>query len=280
MSRCLPSLIFLGLNSVLAGCSYFHNLQTPHRLDRGYTIILPGVEGASFANSNLATGLEAGGVQTAIEVDDWTTGSVWRFPLHLQDLDRNRREAGRIAQKIVRYQRRYPGRPVFLIGHSGGGGMVLLTLEALPGDHQVTGAILLAPAVSPEFDLRPALSKTVSGIWNFYSPLDSFFLIAGTSVMGTIDRQHTPSAGALGFTVPEDCSPQDRRLFEERLHQVPYDVTMAASGHVGGHLGPTWIRFAQHHLAPLLIGADVTFATDEMHPELAGAIESDDSQEL
>ena len=89
-----------------SGCSYFSNQVTPGRLQNRYTIILPGVEGLSFANPNIGQGLKNAGYDGAIEIDNWTTGSFLLFPIHLRDINRNRREAWRIAQKIIAYQDR------------------------------------------------------------------------------------------------------------------------------------------------------------------------------
>lgn len=244
---------FLLLLASSSGCSYFHNLRTPDRLQNGYTIVLPGIESESFANSNVAQGLQDGGVTTAIEIHDWTTGKIVNFLDHLRDLEHNKLEAQKIADKIVRYQDRYPGKPVYLIGHSGGGGMTLLTLEALPPDRTVTGAILLAAAISPTYDLTTALEKTDAGIWNYYSPMDSTLLIAGTTVAGTIDGKHVPAAGAFGFEVPESSSPASRKLYRQKLHQVGHDYEMMASGNLGGHFGPTWHQFSEDYLAPILV---------------------------
>jgi len=242
------------LFGLIAGCGYFRDLNTFEYLEHGYTFVLPGIEGESLFNSNIAQGLSNGGVDTAIEVHDWTTGTWLLFPVHLRDLERNRREAAELAGKIVEYQDRYPGLPVHLVGHSGGGGMALLTLEALPEGRQVTTVILLAPAVAPDYDLRPALAKTERGIWNFYSTLDAAYLIAGTTIAGTIDGKHSSSAGAIGFDKPADLSNDDAQAYEVKLHQVPYDWKMAASGNFGSHTGPTWIQFSRDYLAPIIRG--------------------------
>ena len=259
-------LLLLLIVTSSGGCSYFHNLNTNDRLENGLTLILPGIESESFANSNVAQGLQNGGVDTAIEVHDWTTGRILKALDHLRDLEGNRQAANKIAQKIVDYQDRYPGRPVYLIGHSGGGGLALLTLEALPPDRQVTAAVLLAPAISPTYDLTAALEKTDAGIWNYYSPLDSTLLIAGTTVAGTIDGKHVPAAGAFGFEEPEGNSPERRRLYQTKLHQVGYDFEMMASGNLGGHFGPTWSQFSEDYLVPILLDPYTQRAGREPQP--------------
>ena len=112
------------------------NFTSAERRDEGYTLVLPGIEGAHVAHAGFVSGLKSGGVPSEIEVCDWTTGTPALVLVHLRYEERNRRQAELLAEKIVNYQDEYPGRPVNLVGHSGGGGMVLLTLEALPKEAQ------------------------------------------------------------------------------------------------------------------------------------------------
>lgn len=243
----------VAMSIAVSGCAYFSPAMTPERLDRGYVVMLPGIEGPSVFNSNAASGLVDGGVQSAVEVHDWSIGCSLGMLVHLQNLPRNREQARRLAAKIVRYQDEHPGRPVYLIGHSGGAGIALLTLEALPPGRRIDGAILLAGAVSRDYDLRDALSKTTRGIWNFYSPGDWLLLAAGTSLFGTIDRVHAPSAGAYGFRVPADLDAEGERQYA-KLRQVPYEFGMMSSGNFGGHFGPATRAFARDYLTPLIDG--------------------------
>jgi len=227
-------------------------LAVSERLDRGLVIVLPGIEGKGHLCLDIAHGLDDGGVALAIEVIDWTTGFPALFAYHLRAQGRNRRAAERIAERIVAYQEKYPGRPVHLIGHSGGAGVGLFALEALPAGHGISSAILLAAAVSPGYDLREALSHTEAGIWNLYAPLDVLFLGLGTLVLGTTDGSHTIAAGRRGFTAPDEPDTETLRLYETLLHQRPYDREMAASWHLGGHNGWANRLFAAEWLAPML----------------------------
>jgi pimeloyl-ACP methyl ester carboxylesterase len=237
---------------LVCGCSPAKYMSS-ERLERGYTVVLPGIEGTSYLNANVAKGLVQGGWPGAVEVYDWTAGSVLLFPVNLRALDRNKHEAGKIAQKIIRYQARHPNRPVHIIGHSGGGGVAVLALEALPSDHAIASAILLAPAISPEYDLRKALRRTQQGVWNFYSRYDVGFLKAGTMFMGTMDGQHTSAAGAVGFQMPRGLDDDDRRLYAGKLRQQGYSRKMADSGHTGGHLGWASRDFVAEWLCPVLL---------------------------
>lgn len=244
-------LLVLGL-SAGSGCSV-SKLSKPDRMRNGYVIVLPGIEGYSALNVSIAKGLADGGVKAGIEIYDWTFGgSVLTAVANLRVESHHRSEARQIARKIIAYQEKHPGKPTFLVGHSGGGGVAVYTLEALPPSRQVTAAILLGPALSPDYDLRGALRHTQQGIYNFYSPYDVGFLKVGTSVMGTVDGQHGRAAGAVGFTLPWGLSQEDRQLYASLLRQQPYNSKMADAGNPGTHTGWASRNFVAQWLAPLM----------------------------
>lgn len=228
------------------------NLYTPHRLERGLVLILPGIEGLSPWNRDLAVGLERGGVNSAIEVYDWTTGLPGGFVLNLTDLERNRQQAAKIAEKIVQYQADHEGRPVHVIGHSGGGGLAVLGLESLPAEHEIELAILLAPALGPEYDLSAALRRSRQGIVNFYSENDVSFLQVGTSLLGTIERTYDVSAGAVGFRPPPNQSAEDHELYMRKFRQVSWNPRLRRFGASGTHIGWASRQFGQRYLADLI----------------------------
>jgi len=92
----------LALLLPMSGCSYgLSKYRTPERMEHGYIIVLPGIEGRSFFNANIVKGLADGGVQSAIEIYDWTAGSPLLFPVTLRALDRNKRQARKIADTII-----------------------------------------------------------------------------------------------------------------------------------------------------------------------------------
>ena len=233
-------------------CREFDDWLTAERADAGYTIILPGINGTSRFSIGIARGLVDAGYPGALEVRDWTTGHFGLFVYHLMAIERNRELAGKIAEQIVAYQDQYPGRKVNLVGHSGGAAMAVLVLESLPADRRIDHAVLLAGAISPEHDLTDALGKTESGITNFHSWGDVPHLVVGTLALGTLDRQHTISAGAEGFRPPPNLSEEGRRLYAERLQQVPYNLDMLKSNNAGGHFGPTERKFVANWVAPVL----------------------------
>ena len=247
-----------------AGCRST-TVMTADELKNGLVLVLPGIEGKSRYNANIARGLKEGGVESAVEIYDWGTGSAFGFMVHLTNLQRNRRQAKGIAHRILEYQSTFPGRPVHLVGHSGGGGMAILAMEYLPPESKVTSAILLAGAVSRQHDLRRALARTEEGIWNFYSSKDIGFLTIGTSVFGSIDRVRGRAAGAAGFKTPPYLSRKDRSLYTSKLHQIPYSKRMKKSGHNGSHTGWTSRRFVSSWLAPMMNEQIAAMPEKHMH---------------
>lgn len=239
------------------GCVAMDQAHLTGDLTRGCTFVLSGIQGPSTAELTVAAGLAAGGAGEGIVVHDWTTGAAPLFPVHLCSLERNQAEAETLAARIVAYQNEHPDCPVRLVGHSGGAGLIVLALERLPEDRSVESAVLLAPALSPDYDLSAALQRTRRGIWNYHSALDLAFLGGGTLALGTIDRRHAVAAGAVGFEPPED--PEARRLYAERLHQVAYQPEMLLSGNLGDHFGPTSYWFARDWIAPQLSLAEGDF---------------------
>lgn len=236
------------------GCRVPERLSSPQRLERGIVFVLPGIEGRSVFNRDVALGLEDGGVQSAIEIFDWTTHIPGAFVANLSDYQRNQRQAQRLADRIREYARQFPDNPVHLIGHSGGGGVAVMALEDLPPDGKLVDmAMLLAPALSPDYDLRRALRQTRRGVMNFYSELDVSLLKVGTTVFGQIDRNHGPAAGAVGFSLPPGLNRAERALYQIRLKQVRWTPRMRRFGASGSHLGWTSRKFAREYLARFVV---------------------------
>lgn len=250
---CLASVLVTSV-----GCQVPERINSPARHDGGLVVVLPGIEGRSVWNRNIALGLDEGGVASAIEIYDWTTGVPGNFVYNLANLKRNRRQAREVAGRILDYLQRHPGRPVHIVGHSGGGGIAVLALEVLPPGRQIEQAILLAPALSPEYDLSLALRRTRRGMVSFYSARDVTLLTVGTSLLGPIDRDFGASAGAVGFREPEGSNESDRpgesdgALYAGRLRQVRWSPRLKQAGADGSHLGWASRRFAREYLAPLI----------------------------
>lgn len=233
-------------------------LKTPERMERGLVLVLPGIDGESFLNHDIARGLADGGVMAAIEIFDWTTGIFPLFVYHLCSWRRNLAWAARLAERIVAYQNAHPGRPVHLVGHSAGGAMAILAIERLPPGHTVTSAVLLVAAISHRYDLTRALEKTDHGIWNYHSRLDVFFLGLFTLVLGTVDRVHEVATGNVGFEPPKQLKSDGRAMYGTRLHDFPFRPAMMASFNFGEHLSAANRVFVAEWIAPLLTGTEAS----------------------
>jgi pimeloyl-ACP methyl ester carboxylesterase len=234
---------------------------TPERLAHGHVIVLPGIEGYSRWNRRIVRGLLSAGVPFGIEIHDWTLGRLLA-PWSLRAARRHREQAELIAQKVAASRQARPQAPVWLIGHSGGGALAVLALERLPPPLRAEGAILLAPAISPGYDLRRALQATRRGLWNYSSWGDAFFLIFGTLLLGTLDGRHTIAAGACGFRPPRpDPTTEPQLAFSSaeprsRLTEVRWRPAMIRQGHLGGHFGAVHPRFVRDWIAPILMADD------------------------
>lgn len=193
----------------LAGCGRADlnpKFVTQARADRGVVLILPGIEGQSSANRDIREGLASGQIPYALVIYRW--GSRVPGPggmlLNQTDVQGNRQKARDLAQRIVQYQQDQPGRPVFIIGHSAGGGMAVFALEylaAIPGAKPIEGVFLLSASISSDYDLTPAMTMTRRGLANVYNP-DDRILDTGTARFGNVDGRRGPSAGRTGFTRP------------------------------------------------------------------------------
>jgi pimeloyl-ACP methyl ester carboxylesterase len=173
------------------------------RKDKGLVVVLPGIEGKSNSNANIKRGLEQAEVPGYIVIYDWG------FPIpglgmlvNQTNVGANRSAGEKLAKKLMTYQKAYPGRPVFLIGHSGGTGIAVFALEHLRKMRggPIEGVFLLASSMSANYPLNTALSMTRRGIVNVYNPKDTAMLQSGTGMFGNVDGGRGATAGLNGFT--------------------------------------------------------------------------------
>ncbi len=235
--------------ALLAGCTQQGRqpYMSADRLGRGLVIVLSGVEGRSPLTVAIAKGLDQSGIDHGIEIYDWTS---WLGPAYNQRAEkRNRRVAAKLARRVADYQADFPGRPVVLIGHSGGAAIAAWAAEAMPSGEKASGIIMLAPSLSPPYLLDFALSSLERGIINFYSERDRLFLAWGTTIHGTMDREHTSSAGHTGFDVP---TAGGKPAGYERLFQIGWREKMSKTGHHGAHLTSSAAGFVAAYVAPFV----------------------------
>jgi pimeloyl-ACP methyl ester carboxylesterase len=223
------------------------------RLEAGLIVNLSGIGGFNLYPRWLRRGLDQAGVPGASLIYRWSVGPLGMWLTDVLARRRNRTMAADLAGTIVAYRRWMPGRPVTLIGHSGGGAIVTWTLESLPEGCCIDTAVLLAPALSPRYNLAPALRHVSGHAYAAHSWLDLGLMGLGMTVVGGLDRRHGPGAGMIGFRLPEGAAEADRAEYA-KLHQIRWHPRMIRDGHLGGHIGWSTIRFARQFLAPMLLG--------------------------
>ncbi len=235
--------------AALGGCAV-QPYMTEARLNRGLVLVYTGIEGRSPFNRLICQGLVRGGVPYAIHRLDWTVGVPGAYLMNLRYEKRNRQTAAEIADKVRNYRRMHPGRPVILLGQSGGAAMAAWTAEALGPEEPVDGVILLAAALSPEYPIGKALAASRRGIVSFYSAGDVLFLGMGTTLSGAMDGRYGSSAGRVGFKAP---GAEEGAKWPPRFYQVPWSPSMTKVGHWGGHTSTSARGFVRDYIAPLVI---------------------------
>jgi len=233
-----------------AGCNGDNALYTTEeRLANGLVVILPGIEGESSLNHDIRRGLDYAGINCALPIYSWGR-PVPGLGMLLNQMDflGNRLAGLRIAKMIEQYQDDHPGAPVYVVGHSGGGGVAVFVAEGLAEGRQVDGLVLLSASIWAGYDATKALGRCRNGIVNFYNASDVGLLGVGTTVMGNVDGMRGPSAGLIGFDAPKDTDPQAKKLAYRKLYQVP--ITAGMTGGDDPHAAATRPGFVSMHVAP------------------------------
>jgi pimeloyl-ACP methyl ester carboxylesterase len=208
---------------------------------------LPGIGGEMEIDRDLVAGFKDGGWAGPIDIYDWTENDPGLDALMARK--RNEREAETVAKWIEDKVRKDPQLHVTITSHSAGTGIAVWALEKLPDDVKVDAWVMLASALSPDYDLSKAMKHVRGKVHNFYSPNDTIVLGAGTTMFGTIDGKKTAAAGLVGFKTP----PDEEKAAYSNLVQRPWVKKYLAFENAGTHIGYMARPWVSHVLAPLLI---------------------------
>jgi pimeloyl-ACP methyl ester carboxylesterase len=215
----------------------------------GVVLVVEGIGGLDIFPHNVTSGLKKAGLPHEVRRFAWSHGPG-KFFRDLQDTHHLLRKAKELAALIRELREQDDERPIYILAHSGGAGLTLFALEELPPG-TVERCVFMASAVSPTYDLRPALRTTKQGIVSFSSTHDQLILNWGTRNFGTADRYYGPSAGLRGFVVPTNLDDEGEALYG-KLVQIPWRGRMLWEGNSGGHLGGGVPPFIANEVAPFL----------------------------
>jgi hypothetical protein len=222
----------------------------------GLVLVADGVGGLDLCGTGLRYVMGAQRLPFVVKVVPW--GHGWgRWHADLTRTANRDAWARDMADEVTGFRNRPGGAeaPVCLVAKSGGSGVAVKALELLPAG-AVDTAVLIAPALSPSYDLTRALQAVRREMVAFWSPLDLIVLGAGTRVFGTIDRVRTVSAGLVGFRPPAGA----QRVQYAKLRQVRWGPKMATTGYLGGHVGADSPAFLKKYVVPLLRAGDMPLA--------------------
>ncbi|HRK31874.1 MAG TPA: alpha/beta fold hydrolase [Tepidisphaeraceae bacterium] len=211
-------------------------------------IHLPGIGGHRFPDEMVKQGLSQAGLGAEIYIYDWT-GEDEGFNA-LTNVARHQSESAIVAALITTTAREQPNRRIIITCHSGGAGIAAWALAQLPEGVMIDAWLMLAPALSPRFDLSPSLARVRGNAYSFNSSRDPV-LGFGTRNFGTVDRVRTDAAGRVGFEMPTHG---DAKQYE-KLHQLPYNADWRRHYNSGDHIGATMRPFVRSVIAPLLAPA-------------------------
>jgi hypothetical protein len=220
----------------------------------GLVLLADGVGGLDLCGFGMKKALADTNSPLELHVINWCHGHG-RWLADLTDTANHRRFADSVAERAIAYRDRYPAAPIHLIGKSGGSAVIVKALESLPADF-VQNSVLLAPALASKYDLSQALRAVESKMYVYWSPFDVLILGLGTRVFGTVDRRKSFAAGLTSFQIPDESLEPDRAAAYSKLRQVRWRPEMAATGYLGGHIGPDNPGFLKKYIVPLLSTSD------------------------
>ncbi|MCB9853721.1 MAG: hypothetical protein H6819_11540 [Phycisphaerales bacterium] len=217
--------------------------DSPKRRKRGLTIVLGGIEGPSFFSAQMVRGVLASGYRGAVMRVDWNDGVQFiRSVVNLMSTTHQDRWARRVVDIVTAHQAEHPCAPISIVAQSGGCWIAVRALELVPTSTRISTVVLHAAAISPEYDLRPALAKLSHALISVEAFGDFVILGLGTLLFGTANRRHRPAAGLVGFRNPPD-----------KVVTMRWRPSWLAHGHFGNHTSSASFALVRDFIAPALL---------------------------
>jgi pimeloyl-ACP methyl ester carboxylesterase len=216
---------------------------------RDIVFVADGAGNYQMASKMLRGVVQETAAALAVETFVWSHGFKRTMPDQM-DLPHARIQGQRLAEIVLAYRKQYPRALIHLVGHSAGSMVVLSATEHLPPG-TVDHIVLLAPSVSCEYDIRPALRCVRGTVQVHYSRHDWLYLGLCTKLVGCADRHWCGASGRKGFSLRVE-SPEDAALLE-RLQQHPWQSSYRLLGNEGGHYGAYQPAYLKAHVLPVLV---------------------------
>ena len=239
--------------AALVGCAgvptRVESWSPPPSEARAVVVVIDGAGGFQNVYQPLSRFVREQALPLQVQSFEWSYGPLGFIADQTQP-DHTRAAGQALAERVRWLSRMAPGTPIELVAHSAGAAVALSCAEALP-PNSLERIVLLAPAVSCSYDLRPALICSRQGIDNYPSERDRFFLGFGIRLLGTTDGKREPAAGRTGFCNPAPTA-ADTTLYA-KLRQHPWDECQACRGNTGGHGGAHTEAYLRTEILPLLL---------------------------
>jgi pimeloyl-ACP methyl ester carboxylesterase len=247
---------------VWPGCQQPHPPADAPPDSHGLVWILPGISGGAWCMGSARRAFRDAGVVADIRINEWDRPLLDSLG-HLQNYEKNRALAARVAEQTAAHWDAHPGAPIDLVGYSAGGGIALMVAEALPERVRLRHVILVQAGVSPTWDLTATLERIDGRLVSFYCPTDWLILGWGTEVFGTVDRKNVASAGKNGFDLDKAAADPDLRA---KVVEQRWGRDMMGSGHLGNHTAILLYSWNKRYIAPWLLGGVVARGTPATAP--------------
>jgi pimeloyl-ACP methyl ester carboxylesterase len=221
---------------------------SPTGYERGVIFSIDGAGGFEATSASLRETVRATGLPLRVETVSWSHG-YGRSISDQVDWNYARQQGYALASRIRELRQACPQEEIYILCHSAGSAVAFAAAESVgPGDYD--RLVLLAPSISADYDIRPALRNARDGIDVYFSGRDIGYLGAGILIFGTADRRWAAAAGRVGFRPCPTC-PGDEVLYA-KLRQHPWDLSLAWTGNLGGHYGSYRPEFIAAYILPLL----------------------------
>lgn len=221
-------------------------------LDKEVLFVVDGVGGFQFGVAAVRIVFREDNIPMGTVFYKWQFGVVGEIWTDLMWLRRNKVMGAKLARKILTFRRAHRDTTIHLLAISGGAGITVFACEYLQRRGLIDTFILAGPAISPMYNLAPAL-RAVNQCYALTSEKDNWILGAGTRLLGTTDRKYTSAGGMVGFKLPENVSKEDRQAYE-RFGEIRWEPSWKKEGHLGGHVSWVMTDFVRSHLVPILRG--------------------------